>query len=214
MHARRTNFPLLRLSLFRVRTFRVSVAGGFVTRLGIGGLPFLLPLLYQLGLGLPPWESGLLMMPAAAAAMGMKFLSTRILRRYGFRRVLIVNTVMVGVTICMFALVDAGHAAAGDRSLRAGQGFFNSLQFSSINAMAYADIAQTDSSMATSIASTMQQMSLSFGLACGSLIAGWYLGDVPQTEQLADHDGAALHVPDRRRPYDAVVAVVLDAAAG
>ena len=73
----RSRYPLLRLSLFRVRTFRVSVAGGFVTRLGIGGLPFLLPLLYQLGLGLPPWESGLLMMPAAAAAMGMKFLSTQ-----------------------------------------------------------------------------------------------------------------------------------------
>ena len=72
----RSHYPLLRLSLFRVRTFRVSVVGGFVTRLGIGGLPFLLPLLYQLGLGLPPWESGLLMMPAAAAAMGMKFLST------------------------------------------------------------------------------------------------------------------------------------------
>src|SRR5258706_11341070 len=83
-HARQLDHPLIRLSLFKVRTFRVSVAGGFITRLGIGGTPFLLPLLYQLGLGLPPWESGLLMMPAAAAAMGMKVLSTRILRRDGF----------------------------------------------------------------------------------------------------------------------------------
>ncbi len=64
-----------------MRTFRVSVIGGFVTRLGIGGLPFLLPLLFQLGMGLPAWQSGLLMMPAAAAAMTMKFLSSRILRR-------------------------------------------------------------------------------------------------------------------------------------
>src|SRR6185369_967550 len=71
VHASRTPHPLLQLALFKVRTFRVSVAGGFVTRLGIGGLPFLLPLLYQLGLGLPAWESGLLMMPSAAAAMGM-----------------------------------------------------------------------------------------------------------------------------------------------
>src|SRR5690606_341485 len=77
LHARQVKHPLLRLNLFRVRTFRVSVAGGFVTRLGVGGLPFLLPLLYQLGMGLPAWQSGLLMMPAAAAAMGMKLISRR-----------------------------------------------------------------------------------------------------------------------------------------
>ena len=88
-HAReaRAVYPLLQLTLFKVRTFRVSVAGGFVTRLGIGGLPFLLPLLYQLGLGLPAWQSGLLMMPAAAAAMGMKFIAPRVLKRFGYRRV-------------------------------------------------------------------------------------------------------------------------------
>src|SRR5438128_5708058 len=104
-HARQVAYPLLRLSLFKLRTFRVSVVGGFVTRLGIGGMPFLLPLLYQLALGLPPWESGLLMMPTAAAAMGMKVLSAWILRRYGFRQILIVNTVMLGLTMCMFSLV-------------------------------------------------------------------------------------------------------------
>ena len=184
-HARRIAFPLLRLSLFKVRTFRVSVAGGFITRLGIGGMPFLLPLLYQLGLGLPPWESGLLMMPTAAAAMGMKFLSTRILRRYGFRQTLIVNTVMVGLTICMFSLVTPTTPLAMIVLLGLAQGFFNSLQFSSVNAMAYADIEPAESSFATSIASTFQQMSLSFGLACGSLVAGWYLGGLPQTDQVA-----------------------------
>ena len=104
-HARQLAYPLLRLSLFKVRTFRVSVVGGFITRLGIGGMPFLLPLLYQLGLGLPAWESGLLMMPTAAAAMGMKFLSAAVLRRYGFRRILVVNTVALGITLGMFALV-------------------------------------------------------------------------------------------------------------
>src|SRR5207249_10240446 len=104
-HARQLAYPLLRLSLFKARTFRVSVVGGFVTRLGVGGMPLLLPLLYQLGLGLPPWESGLLMMPTAAAAMGMKVLSAWILRRYGFRQRLIVNTVMLGLTMCMFSLV-------------------------------------------------------------------------------------------------------------
>jgi EmrB/QacA subfamily drug resistance transporter len=184
-HAHRAAFPLLRLALFKVRTFRVSVVGGFVTRLGIGGMPLLLPLLYQLGLGMPPWASGLLMMPTAAAAMGMKLLSTRILRRYGFRRTLMLNTVMLGLTICLFSLVTPGTPVAAIVLLALAQGFFNSLQFSSMNAMGYADIESADSSMATSIASTFQQMSLSFGLACGSLIAGWYLGDLPQTEQAA-----------------------------
>ena len=105
-HANHTAYPLLRLTLFRVRTFRVAVAGGFITRLG-GGLPFLLPLLYQLGLGLPACQSGLLMMPTAAAAMGMKLLSGPILRRYGYRQVLIVSTVTMGFTISFFSLVDA-----------------------------------------------------------------------------------------------------------
>jgi MFS family permease len=184
-HARQIAYPLLRLSLLKIRTFRVSVAGGFITRLGIGGMPFLLPLLYQLGLAMPPWESGLLMMPTAAAAMGMKFLSSRILRRYGFRSVLIVNTVLLGATMCLFSLVTPNTPLATIVLLAFAQGFFNSLQFSSVNSMGYADIAPADSSMATSFASTCQQMSLSFGLACASLIAAWYLGNVPQTEQLA-----------------------------
>ena len=184
-HARQVAFPLMQLALFTRRTFRVSVAGGFVTRLGIGGLPFLLPLLFQLGLVLPAWESGLLMMPSAAAAMGMKFLSAKILRRYGFRQVLIVNTVLVGLTICMYALVTPATPLALIVALGLTQGLLNSLQFSSINGMAYADIESSESSMATSIASTMQQLSLSFGLACGSLIAGWYLGGVAQTQQVA-----------------------------
>ena len=184
-HARQVPFPLIRLSLFNVRTFRVSVAGGFVTRLGIGGMPFLLPLLYQLGLGLPAWESGLLMMPTAAGAIGMKIMSTWILRRHGFRRVLIVNTVLLGLLIATFSFVGAGTPLAIIVLLGLAQGLFNSLQFSSINGLAYADIGPEDSSMATSIASTCQQLSMSFGLACGSLIAGWYLGHLSQTDQVA-----------------------------
>ena len=185
LHANRTEHPLLRLALFRIRTFRVSVVGGFVTRLGIGGLPFLLPLLYQLGLGLPAWESGLLMMPAAAAAMGMKLLAPRLLASLGYRKVLIVNTVMIGVTISLYSLVGAGTPLPIIVVLGLSLGFFNSLQFSSMNSMAYADVGAPDSSMASTIASSMQQMSLSFGLASGSLVTAWFLGDLPQSDRLA-----------------------------
>ena len=184
-HAAQTEFPLLRLALFKVRTFRVSVVGGFVTRLGVGGLPFMLPLLYQLGLGMPAWQSGLMMMPSAAAAMGMKFLSARVLARFGYRQVLIVNTVMIGCTIGMFALVGPGTPIAMIVLLSLTMGFFNSLQFSSMNTMAYADIETADSSMASTIASSLQQMSMSFGLACGTLIAAWYLGNLPQSDRIA-----------------------------
>jgi MFS family permease len=176
---------LLRPALFRVRTFRVSVIGGFVTRLGVGGLPFLLPLLYQLGLGLPAWQSGLLMMPSAAAAMGMKFISSRVLARYGYRQILIVNTVMIGCIVGLFSLVVPATPIILIVLLSLVFGFFNSLQFTSMNSMAYADIDSPDSSMASSIASSLQQLSMSFGLACGSLIAGWYLGDLPQTDRVA-----------------------------
>lgn len=185
VHAQRTAYPLLRLQLLRVRTFRVSVLGGFVTRLGIGSIPFLLPLLYQLGLGLPAWQSGLLMMPAAVAAMGMKALSAPLLKRFGYRQVLIVNTVLIAVTIALFSLVGPGTPIAWIVLLGLSMGLFNSLQFSSMNSMAYADIGPTDTAMASTLASTMQQMSMSFGLACGSLVTGYFLGGLPQSNQAA-----------------------------
>jgi hypothetical protein len=98
---------------------------------------------------------------------------------------LIVNTVLLGLALCAFALVTPGTPMAIIVLFGLAQGFFNSLQFSSMNAMAYADIEAAESSMATSIASTCQQLSLSFGLACGSLIAAWYLGSVSQTDRAA-----------------------------
>jgi EmrB/QacA subfamily drug resistance transporter len=183
VHARGIEFPLLRLTLFKIRTFRISVLGGFITRLGLGGLPFLLPLLYQVGLGFPAWKSGLLMMPAALAAMGMKFVSQRLLKQFGYRQILIVNTVCIAITIGMFALVGPGVSPAFIVMLSLMQGFFNSMQFSSMNSLAYADVGDQDSSMASTISSSFQQLSMSFGLAVGSLVAGWYLGKVPQTNQ-------------------------------
>lgn len=184
-HARRMAEPLLRLSLFKIRTFRLAVLGGFITRLGVGGLPFLLPLMYQVGMKLPAWQSGLMMMPTAMAAMGMKVIAPRILKRLGYRQVLIVNTLMIGVTLVMFSLVTSNTPFEVIVLLALCQGFFNSLQFTSMNSMAYADVSQSDASMASTMASSFQQISLSFGLAIGSIVAAWFLGDVPQTDSEA-----------------------------
>jgi EmrB/QacA subfamily drug resistance transporter len=184
-HANRTEYPLLNLRLFKVRTFRVSVLGGLVTRLGIGGLPFLLPLFYQLGMGMPAWQSGLMMMPSAIAAMTVKAASPHLLRRFGYRRVLIVNTALMGVIIGSFALWDQHTPLVVIVLMSFVVGSGNSMQFSSMNSLAFADVDARSSSMANTIASTMQQMSMSFGLACGSLLTGWYLGGLPQTDQIA-----------------------------
>jgi len=184
-HARDSAYPLLQLVLFKIRTFRVSVLGGFITRIGVGGLPFLLPLLYQLGLGLPAWQSGLLMMPSAAAAMGMKLISARVLNRFGYRQVLIVNTVLIGLTISLYTFVQQGTPLYLIVAISLMLGFFNSLQFSSMNSIAYADVSANDSSMASTIASSMQQLSMSFGLATGSLVTGWFLGSLPQSDRVA-----------------------------
>jgi MFS family permease len=184
-HATQVPFPLLRLDVFKARTFRISVLGGFVTRLGIGGLPFLLPLLYQLGLGLPAWESGLLMMPAAAAAMFMKVLSSSLLRRFGYRQVLVVNTVLIAGCIACYSLIGPGAWIIAIVGLGLTLGLFNSLQFSSLNTMAYADIDAADASMASTIASTLQQMSLSFGLATATLVTAFFLADLPQSDHAA-----------------------------
>lgn len=184
-HARHHDYPLLQLALFKKRTFRVAVAGGFITRLGLGGMPFLLPLLYQVGLGFPAWQSGLLLMPAAAAAMFMKVISIRVLKQFGYRKILIVNTLMIGCTIMLFATVDSSTAVGWIVAISLAQGFFNSLQYSSMNSLAYADISNDSASMASTIASSSQQLSISFGLALASIVAGFFIGDLPQSDQVA-----------------------------
>ena len=184
-HARQHLHPLLQLSLFKTRTFRVAVAGGFITRLGLGGMPFLLPLLYQVGLGFPAWQSGLLLMPAAAAAMFMKVISIRLLKQFGYRSVLIINTLLIGITIMLFATVDSETALSWIVAISLAQGLFNSLQYSSMNSMAYADMSSEQASMAATIASSLQQLSVSFGLAFASIIAALYLGDLPQSDRAA-----------------------------
>lgn len=181
-HAQRDEAPVLELDLFRVRTFRLSVIGGFVTRLGVGGMPFLLPLLYQIGLGYPAWKAGLLTMPQALAAMGMKLISRPVLARFGHRTILLGNTILLGLTMTVFSRVNPGAPIEAILLLSLAQGFFASLQFTSMNSLVYADVSDRDTSKAGSIASTSQQLSLSFGVAFGSLLAGMFLGHVNQTD--------------------------------
>jgi EmrB/QacA subfamily drug resistance transporter len=177
LHANRVLHPLLRLTLFRIRTLRVSVSGSFITRLGVGGMPFLLPLLYQVGLGYSPIESGLLILPQSVAAISLKALMPRILTRFGYRRVLLANTILLGLLIGVFATVGPQTSVVVIVLQALAFGFLSSLQFTSMNTLAYADVQNADTSMASTIASTMQQMSMSFGVAAASLTTALFIPD-------------------------------------
>ena len=170
-------FPLLSLTLFRIRTFRAAVSGSFFTRLGLGGIPFILPLLYQVGLGYTPIQSGLLIMPQAIAAMSLKMTMPRIIARLGFRGVLISNTLILGILICLFATIGVGTPLAFIIGLAFCFGFFSSLQYTSMNTLVYADVNEEQTSGASSIASTTQQMSISFGVATASLLTALFIPD-------------------------------------
>jgi EmrB/QacA subfamily drug resistance transporter len=177
LHASRIQFPLLALDLFRIRTFRAAVSGSFFTRLGLGGIPFILPLLYQVGLGFTPIQSGLLIMPQAIAAMSLKMTMPRILSRFGYRAVLISNTLILGLLISLFAGIGVGTPVWDIVILAFCYGFFSSLQYTSMNTLVYADIAEPQTSSASSIASTTQQMSISFGIATASLLTAVFIPD-------------------------------------
>ena len=175
--ATRTRYPLLRLSLFRVRTFRAAVVGSFITRLGAGGIPFLFPLLYQVGLGYSPIQSGLLLMPQAIAAISLKLTIPKILARIGYRSVLISNTLVMGLLIMLFATINM-HTPWWVIVMQAFcYGFFTSLQYTSMNTLVYSDVTPEETSSASTIASTMQQMSISFGVASASLATAFFIPD-------------------------------------
>ena len=177
IHAARAAHPLLRMTLLRLRTFRVAVIGGFVTRIGIGGIPFLFPLLYQVGLGFNPVQSGLMMMPQALAAMSLKATMPGILARFGYKSVLVSNTVILGMLIFLFATIGARTPVLLIVAQVFTYGFFTSLQYTSMNTLVYADVTDEETSSASTIASTFQQMSISFGVASASLVTAFFIPD-------------------------------------
>jgi EmrB/QacA subfamily drug resistance transporter len=177
LHAAGEETPLLQLVLFKVRTFATAVSGSFITRLGIGGVPFLLPLLYQVGLGLSPIQSGLLIMPQAAAAMSTKLFISKLLDNVGYRTVLISNTILLGIMLMLFATVRPGTPIWVIVLQAFVYGALTSTQYTSMNTLVYADVPSAKASAASSIASTFQQLSLSFGVAAAGLTTVFFIPD-------------------------------------
>jgi fucose permease len=170
IHARRSPHPVLRLDLLKIPTFRASVLGGFLFRVGIGAIPFLLPLMLQVGFGLSPVASGSLTFIAAVGALFMKTMAKRILARFGFRRVLTINAFIGASFIAINGLFTPSTPHWLIMAILLVGGCFRSLQFTSLNAIAYADISKRDMSYATSLSGAAQQVALSMGVAFGAFV--------------------------------------------
>ncbi|NWK76735.1 DHA2 family efflux MFS transporter permease subunit [Aquitalea sp. LB_tupeE] len=170
LHYRRVDEPLLDLSLLRLPTFHASVWGGFLIRMGIGATPFLLPLMLQLGFGYTPFESGLLTCSTAIGAIFMKTIVSRVLERFGFKQVLTWNAVLVAISMAVYGLFRPETPHWVMLLVFVLGGFLRSLQFTSLNAIAFADVAQARMSHATSLSSVAQQLAAGFGVTFAAII--------------------------------------------
>lgn len=169
-HARTHPAPLIDLKLLSVQTFRVSVVGGSLFRIGVGAMPFLLPLMFQLGFGLNALQSGLLTFAGAAGAMLMRASVAPILRRFGIKRVLVVNTVVAAGFIAAAGFFEPGTPYFIVIAVLFIGGFFRALQFSTLNSLAFADLGSSTMSQATSFTSVAQQISVSAGVAVAAMV--------------------------------------------
>ncbi len=184
LHARRSAHAILDLNLLKVATFRNAVTGGSLFRIGIGAIPFLLPLMLQLGFKLTPFQSGSLTCAAAVGALAMKFSAARILKRFGFRSVLLFNSVVSAVMLGVQGLFTPETPHLLILAVLLAGGFFRSLQFTSLNALAYSDVAPRRMGQATSFYSVAQQLSLAMGVVCAAAVlefAQYLRGDLTLT---------------------------------
>ncbi|KQZ99607.1 MFS transporter [Mesorhizobium sp. Root157] len=173
LHAHRTPNPLLALDLFRNHTFRTAVLGGSLFRIGVGAVPFLLPLMLQIGFGLTPFQSGLITFVAAIGAIGMKFATTRVFRMAGFRRVLVFGSLISAISVAANGLFTPTTPYIVIMTILLAGGFLRSMFFTGINALTYADITTEDTSKATPIAAVVQQLSIAIGVAAaGGILEG------------------------------------------
>jgi EmrB/QacA subfamily drug resistance transporter len=175
LHARLAKNAIIDLSLLRIPTFSLATFGGSVFRIGAGAYQLLLPLMLQVGFGMTPFASGLLQLAGAAGSMPMKMSAPFFLKRFGFRAVLIGTALINGFFLISYGLFTAATPALLMFSVLLAAGFFRSLQFTSVNTIAYADIGAPAMSRATTFASMAQQFSTSLGVAAGAFLLHEFL---------------------------------------
>lgn len=176
-HSKNKANPVVNIKLLKTRTFRVGVVGNLVIRLGFGGVPFLIPLLLQIGLGFTPELSGFLLAPTALGVLMIKPLSLHIIRFLGYKKLLIINTFLISLIIMLFATITSHTSIFVIGAFTFAYGFFIALQYSGMNSLAYANIATDDIAAASSIMSTVQQVAQSFGVAAAAIMLRIFSSD-------------------------------------
>lgn len=179
LHAAGRANALFPLTLFKVGSFRIGILGNLFSRMGSGAMPLLIPLLLQVGLGMSPMNAGMMMIPVALSAMAAKRAAVKLVERYGYRHVLMVNTVCVGLAMASFVIVQPGQPLWQQILQLAVFGTFNSIQFTVMNTVTLRDLDSTQASSGNSLLSMVMMLATGFGAAAaGSLLAafGSHLG--------------------------------------
>jgi MFS family permease len=167
-YLRRASAPLIDLGPLRIHTFAVTLRGGSLFRLATSAVPFLLPLMFQLGFGLDSFTSGLLVLAIFAGSLGMKLITTQALRRYGFRQVLLVNGALTTLSVLGYAVLTSATSYAVMSAVLLVGGLTRSLQFSAFNALAFADVPEAHMNDANTLGSVMQQLTVGLGITAGA----------------------------------------------
>ncbi|MFH7019239.1 MFS transporter [Flavobacterium sp. FlaQc-47] len=177
-HAITDNNPIFPLNLFKVRTFRVGIIGNLATRLGFSSIPLLLPMMIQIAYGQSAVTSGWIVAPMALTAMFGKSAVIGILNKFGYRKTLMVNTFIIGALICALAIPSIHTSIYWYVPIISVLGFFNSIQFTSMNSISIADLRVYHTSSGNSLVSVNQQLAIGFGIAFGLLVLKIFQGDV------------------------------------
>ncbi len=170
LHAARRPDPLFSPEMLRIPTYSVGLLGNLFSRLGSGCMPFLIPLLLQVSMGFSPLHAGLTMLPIALAGMAMKRAAAPLITRYGYRRVLVINTVMVGASMATFGLAAPGQSMVWLVAQLLAFGAFNSLQFTAMNTVTLRDLSPDMASSGNSLFSMVQMLAMSLGVAAASTV--------------------------------------------
>lgn len=169
LHFRRAPAPIIDLISLKMKTFAITIGGGSLFRIAISVSPFLLPLMFQVGFGLNAFQSGILMLGLFAGNLGMKTVTTPVLRRFGFRSVLIVNGILTALLMLGCALLTPHTPRIVILAVLFVNGLCRSMQFTSLSTIAFADIPKSQLSSATSFSSMVTQLSMGTGVAAGAI---------------------------------------------
>jgi EmrB/QacA subfamily drug resistance transporter len=196
-HMRRASEPVVDLSSLRIHTFAVSMGGGSLFRIAISAAPFLLPLMFQVGFGMNAFESGLLTLAVFAGNLSMKVVTTPVMRRFGFRAVLLVNGALAALSLAAMSLLSPTTPKTVIVIVLFLSGLSRSLQFTALNTLSFADVPKAQMSGASALSSTLFQLTMGIGVAFGAIalrLAAWIHGHAGQSVAPADFGIAFLLV--------------------